>query len=369
MDEDDDTGSILNRVMNELHVVKYHRENKSTHDVVISKESFHPGDEIYCSYPYAAVSVPRRSSQICSYCFKRTKLMRCSRCRNTKYCSRECQARDWQHHKVVCCLNNTDALTHLLLRIVLSLVGSETMTPLYCDGRNDIYRKQFELETFLDLQEVLNRDPNIAAVELYKKCPFQNTLQQLISEIAPRILEHSDTVLRERGFSDESLRRLQNGSPYSSKVTDYCLVRLLRKQCVNIVPIRNHILEIIGYGIYPTLSPIQHSCDPNCVVVFDELCAKLIAIRPICPNDLLTVSFISTRHAYPVRDEYLSRSLWMLRLRLSTWKSEEWKKKEKEAFAIKCPEVFNGISCSGLCFPIVSFPGTYPCMELKCLRL
>jgi len=96
-------------------------------------------------------------------------------------------------------------------------------------------------------------------------------------------------VLRERGFSDESLRRLQNGSPYSSKVTDYCLVRLLRKQCVNIVPIRNHILEIIGYGIYPTLSPIQHSCDPNCVVVFDELCAKLIAIRPICPNDLLTV--------------------------------------------------------------------------------
>ena len=109
--------------------------------------------------------------------------MRCSRCRNTKYCSRECQARDWwvkqcivtfrQHHKVVCCLNNTDALTHLLLRIVLSLVGSETMTPLYCENRNDIYRKQFELETFLDLQEVLNRDPNIAAVELYKKCPFQ----------------------------------------------------------------------------------------------------------------------------------------------------------------------------------------------------
>ena len=109
--------------------------------------------------------------------------MRCSRCRNTKYCSRECQARDWlvkrciiifrQHHKVVCCLNNTDALTHLLLRIVLSLVGSETMTPLFCDGRIDIYRKQFELETFLDLQEVLNRDPNIAAVELYKKCPFQ----------------------------------------------------------------------------------------------------------------------------------------------------------------------------------------------------
>ena len=43
MDEDDDTGSILNRVMNELHVVEYRRENKSTHDVVISKESFHPG--------------------------------------------------------------------------------------------------------------------------------------------------------------------------------------------------------------------------------------------------------------------------------------------------------------------------------------
>lgn len=75
------------------------------------------------------------------------------------------------------------------------------------------------------------------------------------------------------------------------KVPDHCLIRLLRKQCVNAIPIRNRTLEIIGYGIYPTLSPIQHSCNPNCAVVFDGLCAKLIAIRPIFPKDLLTVEF------------------------------------------------------------------------------
>lgn len=109
--------------------------------------------------------------------------MRCSRCRNTKYCSRECQAKDWlmkwtfiiprQHHKIVCCLNNTDVLSHLLLRIVLCLISPHPMTPLYCDDCKDSYRRQFKLETFLDLQEVLNRDPNVAAVELYKKCPLQ----------------------------------------------------------------------------------------------------------------------------------------------------------------------------------------------------
>lgn len=43
MDEDDDAGNTLNRIMDELSTVEYHRENKSTHDVVISKKLFHPG--------------------------------------------------------------------------------------------------------------------------------------------------------------------------------------------------------------------------------------------------------------------------------------------------------------------------------------
>lgn len=96
-------------------------------------------------------------------------------------------------------------------------------------------------------------------------------------------------MLRERGFSDEFIRDLQNSTACSSRASEYCLIRLLRKQCVNVVPIRDRMLEIIGYGIFPTLSPIQRSCDPNCVVVFDNLCAKLIAIRPILPKDHLTV--------------------------------------------------------------------------------
>ena len=78
-----------------------------------------------------------------------------------------------QHHKVVCGLNSSDVFMHLLLRIVLLLVGSDTMTPLNFKECTDMYRKQFKVESFLDLQEVLNRDPNVAPIELYRKCQFQ----------------------------------------------------------------------------------------------------------------------------------------------------------------------------------------------------
>ena len=50
---------------------------------------------IYASYPYALSSLSQEPYPACAYCFKRTKLLRCSKCQKTKYCSRECQKKDW----------------------------------------------------------------------------------------------------------------------------------------------------------------------------------------------------------------------------------------------------------------------------------
>lgn len=38
----------------------------------------------------------------CAYCGKENATMRCSLCKETNYCNRECQKKDWPQHKEIC---------------------------------------------------------------------------------------------------------------------------------------------------------------------------------------------------------------------------------------------------------------------------
>ena len=61
--------------------------------------------------PSTATHEPKKSATInvvdernnCNYCKKRSdELRKCTRCRKTNYCSKECQTNDWKEHKIVC---------------------------------------------------------------------------------------------------------------------------------------------------------------------------------------------------------------------------------------------------------------------------
>ena len=48
--------------------------------------------------------------------------------------------------------------------------------------------------------------------------------------------------------------------------------------------------ECFGVGLYNGMSFLNHSCDPNCVVVFNSSCLFLRSIKPIHPGDEVTAN-------------------------------------------------------------------------------
>ncbi|MBF0208008.1 MAG: zinc finger MYND domain-containing protein [Oligoflexia bacterium] len=53
------------------------------------------------SYAHASQQLSTPQEGKCNVCGKNTP-QQCSRCKQVHYCSRECQARDWQNHKSIC---------------------------------------------------------------------------------------------------------------------------------------------------------------------------------------------------------------------------------------------------------------------------
>ncbi|XP_051868970.1 histone-lysine N-methyltransferase SMYD3 isoform X2 [Pristis pectinata] len=51
-------------------------------------------------------------------------------------------------------------------------------------------------------------------------------------------------------------------------------------------------MQEAGIGLYPSMSLLNHSCDPNCVMVFEGKLLRLRAVQQIQRNEELTVSYI-----------------------------------------------------------------------------
>ncbi|KAF7648334.1 hypothetical protein LDENG_00158090, partial [Lucifuga dentata] len=53
-------------------------------------------------------------------------------------------------------------------------------------------------------------------------------------------------------------------------------------------------LQELGVGLYPSLSLLNHDCEPNCVMVFEGKKLHLRAVQDIGPGEELTISYIET---------------------------------------------------------------------------
>uniref|UniRef100_A0A8C9FXB7 [histone H3]-lysine(4) N-trimethyltransferase n=1 Tax=Pavo cristatus TaxID=9049 RepID=A0A8C9FXB7_PAVCR len=123
--------------------------------------------------------------------------------------------------------------------------------------------------------------------------------------LAGRIVFKLVTCLSERLYSFSDLQSSNMGFPNESGNPGFFPL-FLQVTC-NCFTISNGEMQDVGVGLYPSMSLLNHSCDPNCVIIFEGYQLLLRSVREIQIGEELTISYIESLMPTSERQKQLKR--------------------------------------------------------------
>ncbi|KAJ8098347.1 hypothetical protein POJ06DRAFT_149856 [Lipomyces tetrasporus] len=240
--------------------------------LVVAK-NFPAYSEIFRKVPEVSVPDSGYRSRICANCFlfepatgdsiqagSVAKVFSCGKCRSTYYCSRECQLQDWKaYHRRECKILGTLApqvppSTVILLMRILLMQG---------DKRQRFYSAMETLKSHIDDR---------------RKTEDFETL-----------------VVMSKGAKEYS----------GTELSLEAVVEMLCKIMTNSFSIPLPTYDIVGIIFDTSVSLINHSCDPNAVIVFDKNMLMVRAVRPIKKGEEIYITYTDNAMPMPRRKEAL----------------------------------------------------------------
>ncbi|KAJ3912452.1 hypothetical protein F5877DRAFT_54030 [Lentinula edodes] len=252
------------------------RQSEETGRGIWTQSPIRAGNVIFVTKPYAAALSSPKLTSYCSYCFEQTGmngLRRCTKCRVTHYCDCNCQTNDWAIHKHECSsLQNW------------SQAAPSSDYPPPSDAIRCLSRMLWKMR---------KQGPHARqARELASMQSHRSSLKPSAYE-THTYLAHS--LVQYLGLSSPG-----DMEQYSlSSAAD--LVDTISRFVTNTFTVTDPTLIPLGAAVSPVVALINHSCDPNAVVVFprvstdpkvQEPLMQVIAIRDIYPGEELCSCYI-----------------------------------------------------------------------------
>ncbi|KAF8157108.1 hypothetical protein B0H34DRAFT_849014 [Crassisporium funariophilum] len=298
---------------------------------IYSKTHRNPGDVLISVKPHVAALSNDHLEEYCSNCFGLgvNALRRCTGCKLLFYCDSKCQNADWVFHRYECvALQRWGSSTS-------ETSGSPTIPgdAIRCLGRI-LWRKQKlgrdsvwsrEIDGLQSHRTSLTKDPNAQDSQMHTH------------------LAHA--IVRFLGLTSP-----QDLSEYGMhSAAD--LVDLVSRFTTNTFTMSTPALAPLGACVSPLVALINHSCDPNAVVVFprsggdsrkdQEPLMQVIALRNIGPDEEILTAYVDTTLPRGRRQRLLEEtyhfkcrcSLCLLANNQVDWREAMW-----------CPK-----KCGGVC--------------------
>lgn len=230
------------------------------------------GDTLHSSLPYVYVLMHKESERLCGHCFQQSaRLLKCSACQLSWYCSKACQKKEWMFHREECKGHQKIApyiakdTTRLMLRLVIKskIVNDH-------ERNVEIFGQRRCFDELMTHSKEIKSDP-VRIKEFLQIC---ESLRAFVSE--DFVLPHPNELLEFYG-----------------------------KICINTISICDKELRQIGAGLYLGPSLLDHSCRPNAVVIFDGKVLNLKCIEPIYDGQKITISYIELLNTKARRCEEL----------------------------------------------------------------
>ncbi|CAE6461936.1 unnamed protein product [Rhizoctonia solani] len=230
----------------------------------------------------------------CSGCHEEQKpnrpLLRCQRCRVLSYCDQACQKYDWSFHKFEC----PALVAHAEKQTTDPEAGEEG------GAEKSVGTILVPSETVRALGRLLwlHSREKLGSV---KRKEFE-----LLESHKDKLTPSSPQTASYTRLGHALASYVSHGAPDTSKMSELGIgsakdiVDLLSKFSANAHTLSTPSLTPIGVALSPVAALINHSCLPNCVVVFPKASESkkvpnemlIIAIGKILPGEELTTSYV-----------------------------------------------------------------------------
>ncbi len=233
-------------------------ENATGERRVIANRKIKIGEEIMHNVATLALLRHEYVNRRCFGCFCASdKLLRCGSCHIISYCSKNCQVTDWKsYHKKEC-------------KFVPNLVDHFRDDP---DCIDDV----------LLLSRALIERSN------QNSCRYENGSAIICGEDHIQLLSLGNNG---KMYADNTIRVIQQVSSLSKKpISD--IAKLYTQFKCNNFGILDDLLKCYAAGVFPAAALLNHSCDPNCVLQFNENNSlRIIAVKEIAIDEEITHSY------------------------------------------------------------------------------
>ncbi|KAK9480613.1 hypothetical protein V1514DRAFT_324933 [Lipomyces japonicus] len=274
---------------------------------VKAAKSFAPGNVIFKKRAQVYVPLADGRSTTCASCFKvalgkgekpflsfpdgTEDLFACAKCRSTYYCSKQCQVHDWVlYHRHEC----------------KQLAAMPAVPPSYVILMMRVFSLRGESRTAFFNQFNLLKDHEY---------------------LKPGTKEFDDLLLFSKGAKEYSKTRLN----------DHEALRFFAKGTIHSATIVSSLFDSVGIMLDLLLARINHSCQPNCVLVFDGSVFSVVAMANINDGDEITISYIDNTQNKRYRKRELKKRYFF------DCVCEKCNAPENDWF--KCPNCNAGFAC------------------------